>query len=298
MTTIYGDKVTSTSSAGSVSFNNAASLGVDWPGAARVNVDELDGWTDTFDLNVISVPRGFGDGAYTANRFPAKSRLVTVSGYIIAGVNRLTLDGLFDRLALYAFPQDVDIKLTRFEPVPKYVIARLAGPIVQVQYQPDQGSLRFETQLLCSDPFKYDAVNTLSGSSGIAGVSTGGRTYKRVYPLVYGTVAQGSGNLVALFNVGTAPAAPVFTIHGPLNTGWRLENSTTGDEESFDITLSSGDTLVIDNGAKTAYLNGSLVNGLLSGDWWTLAQGANVIKLFGDYNATASFTVTAVSRWR
>jgi hypothetical protein len=297
MPTILGDKVTCVSSAGSVAFNNSASLGADWPGAMKVCIDDLPGWSDTVDLNVISVPRGFGDGAYTASRFPARSRLVTVAGYAVAP-SRATLDTLWDRLASYAFPQDVDITLTRFEPVPKYVVARLAGPIELVQYHGNEGGLRFETTLLCSDPFKYDAVSTLSGSSGVAGVSTGGRTYKRVYPLVYGTTAQGSGNQVILVNIGTAPALPVFTIHGPLSSGWRLENSTTGAEESFDITLSTGDTLVVDNGAKQAYLNGSLVNGLLNGDWWTLSRGSNIVKLFGDYNATASFTVTAVSRWR
>lgn len=299
MPTILRDRVTCVSSVDSVSFNNAASLATDWPaGAIKVCIDDLPEWDDTVDLNVISVPRGFGDGAYTAPRFPAKSRVVTVGGYIVA-TSRLALDQTYDALASSAFPQDVDIRFTRFAPIPKYVTARLAGPIQQPQYQGDGFGLRFELVLLCSDPFKYDALNTLAGSSGVAGLSTGGRTYKRVYPLVYGTTAQGSGNQVILTNIGTAPALPVFTINGPLSSGWRLENSTTGAEESFDITLSIGDVLTIDNGAKTATLNGNLVSGLLNGDWWTIApNSSNVIKLFGDYNATASFTVTAVSRWR
>jgi hypothetical protein len=295
--TILGDKVTCISSAGAVAFNNAASIGVDWPGAIKVCIDDVPQWQDTVDLNVISVPRGFGDGAYTAARFPAKSRVLTVGGYVVAPT-RLLLDQTFDRMALLAFPQDEDIQFTRFEPIPKYVTARVAGPITVEQYHGREGGLRFEATLLCSDPFKYDALNTLAGSSGVAGLSTGGRTYPRVYPLVYGTTAQGSANQVILSNIGTAKTYPKFQIDGPLASGWRLENSTTGDEESFDITLSTGDILVIDNGAKSAYLNGNLVNGLLNGDWWQLAQGTNVVKLFGDYNATASFTVTAVSRWR
>lgn len=297
MPTILGDKITCVSSAGSISFNNKPALGTDWPGAIKANIDDMPDWPQTVDLNVISTPRGFGDGAYTAPRFPAKSRVLTVGGYIVAP-SRATLDAMWDRVALYAFPQDVDIRFTRYESVPKYVTARLAGPISITQYLGAEGALRFETTLLCSDPFKYDASNTLSGTSGVAGVSTGGRTYARVYPLVYGTAAQGSGNQVILTTIGTAPSTPFFTIHGPLASGWRLENSTTGAEEAFDIDLTTGDVLTIDNASKTALLNGNPVNGLLSGDWWTLAQGANVIKLFGDYNATASFTVTAVSRWR
>jgi hypothetical protein len=295
--TILGDKVTCVSSAGSTSFNDPASVGANWPGALKVNIDDMPDWLRTVDLNVISTPRGVGDGAYTASRFPAKSRILTVSGYAVA-TTRAALDAAWDLIVAVAFPQDVDIRFTRFESVPKYVTARLSGPIEITQYHGKEAGLRFETTLLCSDPFKYDALNTLTGTSGVAGLSTGGRTYSRVYPLVYGTTAQGAGNQVILNNIGTAPTNPVFTINGPLASGWRLENSTTGMEEAFDIDLTTGDVLTIDNGAKSAMLNGNVINGLVSGDWWTLARGANVIKLFGDYNATASFTVSAVSRWR
>ncbi len=297
MPTILGDKVTCVSPSGSTSFNDLPTLAANWPGAIKVNIDDIPQWSDTVDLDVISTSRGFGDGAYTAKRFPAKSRVLSVAGYAVAA-NRALLDSIMDLVIANAFPQDVDIVLTRFEPVPKYVTGRLAGSVQVTQYHGKEGGLRFEATILCSDPFKYDASNTLSGTSGIAGLSTGGRTYPRVYPLVFGTTAQGAGNQVLLTNIGTAPALPIFTIHGPIASGWRLENSTTGAEQSFDIGLSLGDTLIIDNGAKSAMLNGSLINGLINGDWWTLARGPNIVKLFGDYNSTASFTVTAVSRWR
>jgi tail protein len=296
LSTIQRDKITVQSNAGTYSFNDAASL-ADWPGAYTMAVDDLPGWRDTVDVNVISEPRGAGDGNYTATRFPAKSRMVIIAGYYLA-TNRAAVDSLFDLIVSHAFPEDTDIKLTRYEPTPKYVTCRVAGPVLDIEYSPVEGWQRWEATLLCSDPFKYDAVNTLSGSTGIAGLSIGGRTYPRVYPLVYSTTPGGTGNQITVNNIGTAKTYPVLTIVGPLASGWRAENSTTGGQLAFDVSLSTGDVLVIDNQAKYATLNGSPVNGLLIGDWWSLARGINVVKLFGDYNATATFSLTAKSRWR
>lgn len=298
MTTIFGDKVTLQRSGGSAySFNDAATLAVSWPGAVKMACDEIDGWKDTVSLDVISVPRGIGDGNYTAARFPSQARMLTIGGYIVCP-NRATLDSLLDLLVIQAFPEDVDIKLTRFEPVPKYVTGRLADKVLVTQYMPAEGQARWETMLLCSDPFKYDAVNVLTGTTGIAGVTTGGRTYPRVYPLVYTSTSGGTGNAITVTNIGTARTYPVITIVGPVNSGWRVENSTTGDTMGFEITLTTGDILVIDSQNKFATLNGSPVNGLLNGDWWSLARGTNVVRLFGDYNATATFSISGISRWR
>jgi hypothetical protein len=296
MPTILGDKVTIQSSSGVWAFNDSGSIAT-WPGALKMNIDVLDGWSETFPLDVISVPRGIGDGNYTAARFPARARNITVGGYITAP-SRAVLDTNWDAIVLRAFPQDETLRIARYEPVPKYVTGKLAGPLAITQYLGREGALRWEGIVLCSDPYKYDATSTLSGTTGIAGLSTGGRTYPRTYPLKYVTVGSGSGNSISLTNIGTAKTYPVITITGPLNNGWRIENSTTGDTLSFDVSLSTGDVLVIDNLGKFATVNGSPINGLLSGDWWSLAPGPNVVKLFGDYNATATFTVVANSRWR
>jgi hypothetical protein len=297
MSTILGDKVAIRNSSGTWTFNDSSLLPTLWPGAIKMNVDLLPGWSDTVSLDVISVPRGVGDGNYTASRFPAQARVITIGGYI-AAASRAALDSLWDDVVLNAFPQDEDLTLTRYEPQPKYVICRLSGSLAVTQYLGREGALRWEGTLLCSDPFKYDAAAVLSGTTGIAGLSTGGRTYPRVYPLQYITVGGGTGNSITLLNVGTARSYPVITITGPLTSGWRIENSTTGAELSFGVALSAGDVMVIDNQNKFATVNGSPVNGLLSGDWWYLVPGSNVVKLFADYNSTATFTVVATSRWR
>ena len=296
MSTILNDKVTISHSLGTCSFNDPPSL-ADWPGAVKVRMDVLDGWRETASLNPITTPRGVGDGDYIASRFPAKSRMLQIEGYVTAG-SRATLDSLLDLVAIQAFPDNIDITLTRYEPVPKYVVGRVVGPIDPIQYFGNEGALRFATTILCADPFKYDALNTISGAAGIAGVSTGGRTYPRTYPLFYNITAAGSGNSVTVYNAGTAKSYPTITVTGPLPSGWRVENSTWNEQESFDVDLAATDILVINNQTKSALLNGAPVNGLLSGSWWSLRPKSNVIRLFGNYDPLAGFTISAKSVWR
>lgn len=293
MTSIQNDQVVISHAYGGCTLNDPALT--DWPNAIKMGVDQLDGWRTTADLNVIRTQRGVGDGDYVASRFPKKSRMLIISGYITAPT-RANVDTLFDLLVSNAFPQDTDITLRRNEPVPKYVVCRLAGEVEDVQYMPE--GMRWTATLLCPDPLKYDAVNTLIASAGVSGVSTGGRTYPRTYPLSYNTTANGSNNQVTLVNVGTANTYPTVTVNGPMPSGWRVENSTTGDYFSFDTDLAVTDVLVVDCKNKVATLNGSPINGLINGEWWPLRSGSNIVRLYGNYDPAAGFTVSAQSAWR
>lgn len=301
MSTIERDKVVVSHEFGGATFNDSVAVAVNWPGAFEVNIDDLKGWRSTTGVTVIRTPRGTGDGDYIADRFPKKSRMIEVEGYITAPT-RAQLDDLFDSVVVQAFPNDVDITITRYEPTPKYVVCRLAGEIEDLGYLVDAHGvdmMRWGATLLCADPLKYDAVNTLAGSSGVAGVATGGRSYPRTYPLHYNVSSSGGGNQVSLFNEGTTDAPALLDIWGPLPLGWRVELSNTGDFISFNTALStSSDHLIIDTAAKSALLNGSSVNGLLGGTWWKLRPKANVIRLYGNYDPAAGFTVTAKSAWR
>jgi hypothetical protein len=293
MSTILKDLVTFSHEFGGCSLNDPSL--VDWPGAFKVICDDLDVWRSTADVNVVRAPRGVGDGDYVASRFPMKARTLMIEGMIHAPT-RLLVDQMFDLLVDNAFPLDTDITITRQEPIPKYVVGRIAGKVEDLGYFSD--GMRWGATVLCADPLKYDAVNTLSATAGVSGVSTGGRTYPRVYPLVYNITANGTGNQVTVNNVGKATTLPVITLTGPLPSGWRMENATTGATESFAIDLGVFDTLTIDNKNKVASLNGNIINGLIAGTWWGLVPGNNIIRLFGNYDPAASFTITAKSAWR
>lgn len=298
MSTIFGDKLTFVHEFGTYTLNGPDLN--DWPGAIVLRSDLLDGWDDTVEPNVSRVQRGVGDGDYISKHWAKKSRMLISGGYAWA-LTRADLENLFDLLAVNAYPENADIVLTRHEPIPKFVTARVAGRIEQVQKIGRAGegySMRWSTTLLCPDPLKYDALDSLVGSSGVAGVSSGGRTYPRVYPLVYNMSAQGEGNQVIVYNRGTTKAPVQITIHGPLTTGWRVDNVTTGETSAFDLSLGVSDILVIDTQTKTALLNGSPVNGLIQGSWWQLNPRSNTIRLYGTYDPAANFALLGKSTWR
>lgn len=293
MPTILSDLITISHANGGCVLNDPALT--DWPGAIRMGVDDLQGWRKTADLNVIRVARGVGDGDYLASRFPSKARMLMMEGYIIAAT-RAEVDSLFDSLVSEAFPLNTDITLTRGEPVPKFVTCRLAGPIEDTQYIP--AGMRWSAVLLCANPFKYDAVGTISGGAGVSGLSLGGMVLPLVLPLEFDLTANGEGNQATVVNLGTADTYPVITVNGPLLSGWRVENATTIKHMSFSVDLGATDSIVIDTSNKTALLNGAPVTGLINGEWWPLIPKINIIRLYGNYDPAASFTISAKSAWR
>ncbi len=293
MTFFFKEKLTFTSSYGVAKFNDTSDLG--GLTAEMAFIDVLDGWTATAKPVVVSSQKAVGDGAYVANRFYNQGRVLTIEG-ILGTSGPTETDSVWSQLADFAFPLNDDIVVRHEGPIPRFVTARVISEISPVQFM--ENGFRFTVDLLCADPFKYDADNVLTGTAGIVGDSLGGRVFPALYPLTYGTTAGGSSNQVIINNIGNADTYPVITISGPVDQGWRLENSTTGDFISFDISIPTGSTLTLDHKLETATLDGSSVTGLVNGDWWPIKKGVNIIKLFGNFYAASSFTVTARSAWR
>lgn len=91
-------------------------------------------------------------------------------------------------------------------------------------------------------------------------------------------------------NIGDVPSFPVITIPGAC-TNPIITNVTTGEKLSFPaLTLSAGESLIIDCDARTAKVGTVSKIALLSADseFWTLASGNNTITF-----ATASGTAIA-----
>lgn len=95
---------------------------------------------------------------------------------------------------------------------------------------------------------------------------------------------------VLVTNTGNRPSPPVFTINGPV-TNPRILNDTMNKEMQFNITLASGETLVVNPQNKTVKLNGSVNrrNTLLAPTWFYLAQGQNSIRYRAESSDTASY---------
>jgi hypothetical protein len=294
VSTIFRDKVTIVNG-GTVTYNDVT---VYPPGATYFNVDRMDGWDDTSDLEGSVIPRGNIDGDVPPDFTPARSRHLLVEGYLLAPT-RAQADGLFDQVVL-SMPRNRELVLSRYEAVPKFLRARrMVSLDVLERYHDPNGAghgMRWQTQLVAPDPFKYD-VNTQSNTAGVSGAVSGGRTYPRSYPMVY-TVPSGTGNAILLNNTGTAPTLPLITLTGPLPRGnWRVANDTTLKTFSMDMALISGDTLVLDFRKETAVLNGYPVFATTSGDFWSVERGTNTIRLYADFDPAASITAAINSAW-
>lgn len=144
-----------------------------------------------------------------------------------------------------------------------------------------------------ADPRLYDAETVLSTAAATAG---GGRTYDRVYPLVY--AAGGTGGTLLVTNLGNIPTRPVLRVIGPSTTP-RIENITAGKFLAADVAVAAGEYLEFDLDAHTVMLNGtaSRYGSLVSGSsWWEITPGDNSIK-FTAADSVGTLQLTYRSAW-
>lgn len=292
MPTIFRDKVT----VGALTFNDPLALPVP-PSGVVVDwgLDVLLGWHDTPEMEAEFAPKGLVDGEVPAEFFPVRGRQLTVGGYANAD-SRAAAEELWDMIVRDAFPRNVELSLTRYETVPKTLRGWRNGSIQPSWTGPM--AFRWGVNFRAPDPFKY-ALTPLSGTAGVAGVATGGRTYPRTYPMTYTSTSSGESNSVTINMTGTATSPRIMIeIDGPVTRGgWRISNDTTGDLLKLDLGLGLGDTLLIDFEKELFFVNGVLASASVTGDFFRLATGVNVLRMYADFDANAQFTVTVYPAW-
>lgn len=289
--TIFSDVVT----IGTWTFNDPMALPA---GVTQAGVNILDGWDTGGPLEVVASSRGSRDGDVPADHFPLRSRIIQMGGWLYCTSRSAALNALTS-LVGDAFPLDTDLTLIRDEPdVAKQLTVRVAGPVqIPADTNVTGAHFRFLATLQAFDPLKYAVDTDINATGGIAGALVGGLVVPVVLPALFAPAA-GQGNNLTVENVGSHDTGPLVTITGPLPTGWRWTNDTTGEALSLDLSLGAGDSLVLDHRLQQAFLNSSFVSPALTGDWWTLKRGPNVLKLFGDFDPAATVTVTGHSAWR
>lgn len=293
MPTIFRDKVI----LNEIVFNDPASApeGVgDWA------IDVMVGWHETPEMDAAFAPKGIVDGEVPPESFPVRGRNITLGGYVTAST-RLRLEELWDVIVRDALPRGVEVRLERHEAVPKYVTGYLYSSREPVWYGNSHAGpigFRWGATVRCPDPMKYGTTPQIL-SAGVAGFASGGRTYPRTYPLEYDTTLSGEGEKVTIVNTGSGNSKNlVVDITGPLaKGGWRIVNETTNELLKFDVALSAGDHLIINFVNEIATLNGAPVSASIIGDFWDLAPGPNILKLYADYDPAAGFTATAYPAW-
>ena len=290
MSTIFRQKVV----INGVTFNDALAQ----PGSAqRWGIDIMDGWKDTGDPDPGRVELGsYRDGSASASFFPVRTKFVTLGGYVLAS-DGATAEQLADVLTRDAFPRNRTFQLARYEAVPKFITARRESAVSFEWDSMMENGFRWSTTVSADDPFKY-ALTTIGGSTGISGTSLTGHSFPVTFPMSF-TGSSSTEQSMAVVNAGTA-SSQNFTasISGPLNKGaWQLVNETTDETIGFNVAIGTTDVLVIDFLNQIATINGFPLNSDYTGAFWRLAPGTNTIRLYAEYNADASVSLTGYSAW-
>lgn len=291
MPTIHKQKV----EAGAITFNDPTTLP---SGATSMGMDVCDGWKSSPEPDVISTDLGvLRNGTELGTIFPMRQRFITVAGWAL-GQDEGAAEQIHTELVRDGFPLNTDLKMIRYEAVPKYVWYRRSDSFA-TDWQAVPHGFRWETTLVCKDPRKY-SVDQQVGTAGTAGASETGTDFPITFPFTFDPISTGADiTTVGIYNAGNTPS-PSFTavLTGPLNAGnWRLRNDTTGGELAFEVGISAGDELTLDFRTHTVWLNGFAYNGRQEGDWWELVPGNNSIRLYADFDAATTVTITAESAW-
>lgn len=130
-----------------------------------------------------------------------------------------------------------------------------------------------QIQLVAPFPYFLGASNNVDVNVAVGG------GFAIPYSIPLSMVTGGTG-ATTIANDGNGEAYPIFTLTGTLENP-SIYNETTGKVLSVAYTLSTiSDTIVIDTYNRTAVLNsGANVKSYVSGDFWTLHAGNNVVKL-------------------
>lgn len=214
--------------------------------AARVR--ELVGWRALPDVDVSDTPRPQAHGTYPGDVL-GDSLTVTLV-YLVRGTpadKAAAVDAIEQHTPLDGVERMLvvdDDALGGW-----YRMARVVARMVPQDKGYRVGPVECSVQFVCSDPRRY-RLTEHSGTIGLPSAS-GGVDYPLTYPLEYGTA---SSTALMAANDGGAATPLQVTFTGPLTNpqlvspDWRL---------GFDLTLATGEQLVVDTAEGTALLDGT-----------------------------------------
>lgn len=158
------------------------------------------------------------------------------------------------------------------------------------------GRARAQFRLFAEDPRIYAAQVSSTDIAFSFGAVTG-FGFNMGFDLGFGGSATTDGAFVN--NAGNRPTPPTFTITGPC-TSPSIRDETYGNILAFNITLASGETLVIDTKYRTVRFNGSSNrrNTMTNFDWFFLNPGDTFIRYGASSGSGSSLNVSFRSAWR
>lgn len=235
--------------------------------------------------------RGYNDGMFSGQDFYGGRTISIIfntfgSGATSAQTNFNTIQGKL-------LPQQSGTTPLYFLLPPsgeQFINARVRALRTTVNPEYTYGYITSQVDFFCPNPFYFDSTlqtASLSISNPL------GRTYNRIYNLIYG--GGSLATTTAVTNSGRVTAYPTITLNGPI-TNPTLGNVTENKYLTFTGTYSNTDSLVVDLYNKLVTLNGVTARNLLtSGDWFSAPVGTTQFYMTG--TNTLAGTTTATVNW-
>lgn len=273
----------------SMAFNGYVFGGADKP----VQVTSIEGLEDLPVIRNQDDNRGYQDGMFTGSDF-LSGRTIVVSFQVLAGEGKTMMENLSEFQSALQ-PQRQGTKPLQFK-MPGFGIQRVDARVrrrsIKIDPNFTYGKAVGTYEFFCPDPLIYS--DNLQQLDIFSLNQVTGRTYNRVYNMLYG-----DGNQVAtlIHNEGWTNTYPVITITGPcLNP--LVINQTTGAFLLVNYNLQTSDTLVLDTNLKSVTLNGVNRRSLLTNNstWFSIPAGYTNLK-FAPASGSSAGTSCVVS-WR
>ena len=275
----------------SFSFNNQVFGGTGSP-YQILSVDGLEGLPG---IRSQDDNRGYADGMFSGRDFLG-GRMITMLVQIL-GNSEGSAQANFNTLQLALLPQASGTTPLYFilsNAAGEQVInARVRGLNASVDPNYTYGYIVAQVSFFCPDPRYYDSnIQTAT----LNYTPPGGRTYNRVYNLVYG-----GGSVLITTNIennGWTATYPTIVLNGPIINPI-LGNQTEGLALNFTCSLTNTDFLTIDLYNKLITLNGNPARNLLaSGQWFSAQPGSNLFYLTGNAGSTVVGVTGATVTWQ
>ena len=238
--------------------------------------------------------RGYADGMFSGNDFYG-GRTVTMT-VVTFGGGGFSAPYNFNLLQRALQPQVSGTTPLQFQLSPsdslQRVNARVRGNMTLVDPDYTYGYIKSSFTFFCPDPRRYDDALQ---SATLLVTDPLGRTYNRVYPLLYG--GGSAASYAAVLNNGWATTYPTISITGPF-TGLTIGNYAQGNYISISGTYTATDVITIDLDSKVISLNGVSARNLMVGGskWFSAPPGTS--QFYMTASGTSSGITQGTITWR
>lgn len=275
----------------SFAFNNQVFGGAGSP----YQIQSVDGLESLPGIRNQDDNRGYADGMFTGRDFLAGRTISIIFNTFGSNGNSAQTNYNTIQRALLPQTQGTTPLYFKFPNIPtseQFANARVRALRTAVDPNYTYGYITSQVEFFCPDPNYYN--NNLQ-TAILAYLPPTGRTYNRVYNLIYDPST--STITTTVNNIGWATTYPTITLVGPIIDPV-LGNSTTGNSLTFNCTLTSSDTLVVDLYNKLVTLNGVSARNLLqSGTWFGAPPGGSIFTLSGQAGSQTINQTSATIAW-